>query len=50
VKKSDTQDQNADAYDLDSPFMNAPVWPWALAGWILAAFFLVLFVVARIHA
>jgi hypothetical protein len=21
----------------DSPFINAPVWPWSLAGWAIAA-------------
>jgi hypothetical protein len=28
------------------PYINAAVWPWTVAGWSLAALFLVLFLIA----
>ena len=39
-----------DSYESDSPYINAAVWPWAVAGWCLAAMFLASFLVARILA
>jgi hypothetical protein len=28
------------------PYVNAPVWPWFAAGWMIGALFVVLFVIA----
>jgi hypothetical protein len=36
--------------ELDSPYINAPVWPWSVAGWSLAAVFVVLFALARMSS
>jgi hypothetical protein len=36
----------APAYELYGRYINAPVWPWLAAGWVLGALFVVLFVVA----
>jgi hypothetical protein len=30
----------------DSRFINAPVWPWTLAGWLIAASTVVMFIAA----
>jgi hypothetical protein len=30
-----------------SPHVDAPVWPWSLTGWMLAALFVLLFILAR---
>jgi hypothetical protein len=30
----------------DSRYINAPVWPWSVAGWSLAAMFILFFVAA----
>ena len=30
-----------------SPHVDAPVWPWLLAGWLLAVLFMLLFILAR---
>jgi hypothetical protein len=35
--------------EFDSPYINAPVWPWAVTGWSLAALFVLLFLLARAH-
>jgi hypothetical protein len=32
--------------EVDSPYINAPVWPWSVAGWAFAALFVLLFVIA----
>jgi hypothetical protein len=34
----------------DSPHINAPVWPWSVAGWLFAAIVIVLFVAAWSHS
>jgi hypothetical protein len=34
------------SYERDSPHINAPTWPWALAGWTVSMLHLLLFVVA----
>lgn len=31
-------------------YIDAPVWPWFAAGWILAAAYVVGFFIARLHA
>jgi len=33
-------------YELDSPYLNAPVWPWFAAGSTLATLFILLFLLA----
>ena len=30
----------------DSPYINAPVWPWSVAGWSFAAMLILLFIAA----
>jgi hypothetical protein len=30
----------------DSPFINAPVWPWTLTGWLMAVTFVIMLVLA----
>lgn len=36
--------------EYDSPLIDAPVWPWSFAGWLLAATILILFVAAWLLA
>jgi hypothetical protein len=36
--------------ELYGPYLHAPVWPWFLAGWIIGALFVLMFVVARLWA
>jgi hypothetical protein len=36
-------------YEIDSPYINAPNWPWALAGWTVSALHVMFFVAAWIH-
>ena len=36
--------------ELHGPYLHAPVWPWFVAGWIVGALFVLMFVVARIWA
>jgi hypothetical protein len=43
------EDMERPAYEVDSPYINAPSWPWALAGWTVSALHVVFFVVAWIH-
>jgi hypothetical protein len=38
---------DARSYEFESPYINAPLWPWSVAGWSLAALFALLFVLAR---
>jgi len=33
----------------DSRYINAPVWPWSAAGWLIAATLLLMFVAAWSH-
>ena len=33
-------------YEIDSPYINAPNWPWALAGWTVSALHVLFFVSA----
>jgi hypothetical protein len=40
----------AKSKERDSPYINAPLWPWAVTGWSLAAGFIVLFLLARIYS
>ena len=35
--------------ELESPYIDAPVWPWSVAGWSLAAGFVVLFAWACVY-
>jgi hypothetical protein len=34
------------SYERDGPYINAPNWPWLVAGWIVAALFVVCALVA----
>ena len=34
------------AYERDSPYINAPNWPWSLAGCVLSALHLLFFLIA----
>ena len=36
--------------ELYGPYLNAPVWPWRVAGWIVSALFALMFVIARVLA
>ena len=36
--------------ELHGPYLNAPVWPWQMAGWILTTLFALMFVIARLLA
>ena len=36
--------------EVDSPYINAAVWPWSVAGWTLATLFMLFFLVAWIRA
>ena len=38
--------KNILSQELYGPYINAPVWPWLAAGWVLGALFVLLFVVA----
>jgi hypothetical protein len=37
------------SYEFDSPHINAPTWPWTVAGWTVSALHLMFFVVAWIE-
>jgi len=37
-------------HELDSPHINAPVWPWTVAGWTLAVVFMLLFVITWLRS
>jgi hypothetical protein len=39
-----------DRSEFDSPYIDAPVWPWSMAGWSLAALFVLLFLLANIYS
>jgi hypothetical protein len=36
--------------EFDSPYIHAPVWPWSVTGWCLAALFALFFLLASAHA
>jgi hypothetical protein len=36
--------------ELHGPYLHASVWPWFLAGWIVGALFVLMFVFARVFA
>jgi hypothetical protein len=36
--------------ELHGPYLHAPVWPWFVAGWIIGALFVLMFVFARAQA
>jgi hypothetical protein len=36
--------------ELYGPYLNAPVWPWHVAGWVVSALFVLMFVIARVLA
>ena len=37
------------SYEVDSPYINAPNWPWAMAGWTISALHLLFFLAAWMH-
>jgi hypothetical protein len=37
-------------HELHGPYLHAPVWPWFLAGWIIGALFVLMFVFSRAFA
>jgi hypothetical protein len=37
------------SYEVDSRFINAPNWPWIVAGWTVSAMHLVFFFVAWVR-
>jgi hypothetical protein len=37
------------SYEVDSPHINAPQWPWAVAGWTISALHVVFFLEAWIQ-
>ena len=43
------RDMDRPSYEVDSRYINAPTWPWAVAGWTVSALHVVFFVVAWIH-
>jgi hypothetical protein len=43
-------DSRTKGYEFDSPYIDAPVWPWSVAGWSLAALLVALFVLAGLRA
>jgi hypothetical protein len=36
-------------YEIDSPYINAPSWPWMAAGWTVSALHVGFFLVAWMH-
>ncbi len=34
------------SYEIDSPYINAPDWPWTLVGWTVSALHVLFFVSA----
>jgi hypothetical protein len=41
---------DAHPYELHGPYLHAPVWPWFVAGWVIGALFVLMFVFARVLA
>lgn len=41
---------DAHPHELHGPYLHAPVWPWFVAGWIIGALFVLMFVLARAFA
>jgi hypothetical protein len=37
-------------HELYGPYLHAPVWPWFVAGWVIGALFVLMFVFARVLA
>jgi len=37
------------SYEVDSPYINAPSWPWSVAGGLLCTLHLLYFLVAWMH-
>ena len=37
------------SYERDSPYINAPNWPWMLAGWTISALHVLFFLLAWMH-
>jgi hypothetical protein len=38
------------SYEIDSPYINAPTWPWTVAGLTVSTFHLLFFVLAWMRA
>jgi hypothetical protein len=38
------EDMDRPSYEIDSPHLNAPTWPWVLAGWTVSALHVLFFV------
>jgi hypothetical protein len=43
------RDMDRPAYEMDSPHINAPNWPWAAAGWTVSGLHVLFFVAAWIQ-
>ena len=43
------KDTDRPPYEVDSPHINAPNWPWALAGWTISSLHLLFFLAAWMH-
>jgi len=41
-----TRDIDRPSYEIDSPYINAPSWPWSLMGYVLCALHVLFFLVA----
>jgi hypothetical protein len=46
---SGKKDMDRPSYEVDSPHINAPHWPWAMAGWTICALHVVFFLIAWIN-
>jgi hypothetical protein len=44
-----THGDNRPSYEVDGPYINLPDWPWSVAGWLLAAATVVLFILAGVN-
>jgi hypothetical protein len=38
------------SYEVDSPYINAPTWPWMVAGWAFSTLHILFFLAAWIRA
>jgi hypothetical protein len=51
LRRALTEDEaDAPPYELLGPYINAPVWPWTVAGWTLAVMFMLLFLITWLRS